>query len=274
MVRLRTCSPSDVELLVGALNDCLYRGYRFNVVMTAERFVEDGRIHDVDLASSFLAFDGDKVVGVALVARRLDRAWIAGMGVLPPYRSQGLGSELLGEALRRLRAFGVRTVLLEVLVENRSARRCYEKAGFVAARGYHCLRGSAPQAHHSRHVRVRASEAKPVVDQYTALHRAEQCWQRDLATLKNRATTLHGLVAEVHGSPAASLLFSENAISDVGHTDGGPPLDRVLPSLLEAAFGPRPFAIVNVPDDDPLCPALRALGCEVYAEQIDMRCSL
>ena len=276
MVRLRTCTAGDTPLLVQALNECLYQGYRFKVVMTPERFLEDSRIHDVDLSSTYLALDDAVPVGVTLVARRGEAAWIAGMGVHPELRGRGIGTELLRRAQDRLRGTGVRTIELEVLIENDVARRCYTNAGFVAQRRYSCFRGTASRVPWGgKASRVVKATAIKILDQWPRLHRAQPCWQRSLPTLRLRAAELRGLAAVQGGRTVATLLYSENAVSDVGWwAEGASPLDRPLHELLLAAFGPtRPFAIVNVPSDDALAAVMQESGFEVYADQLDMRCS-
>jgi GNAT superfamily N-acetyltransferase len=277
VIRLRTCTHADTPLLVRSLNECLYQGYRFKVVMTPERFLEDSRIHDVDLTSTFLALDDGVPVGITLVARRGDAAWIAGMGVHPDLRGHGIGTELLRRVQDRLRGLGVRTIELEVLIENEVARRCYTTAGFVAQRRYSCFRGTATRVPWGGQAsRVVKSSADKILDQWPQLHRAQPCWQRCLATLRHRAADLKGLVAARGGHTVATLLYSESAVSDVGwRAEGGSPLDRPLHELLIAAFGPsRPFAIVNVPSDDPLAQVMSESGFEIYADQLDMRCTL
>lgn len=277
MIRLRTCTHADTPLLVQALNECLYQGYRFKVVMTPERFLEDSRIHDVDLTSTYLAVDDGRPVGITLVARRGDAAWIAGMGVHPELRGRGIGTELLRRAQDRLRGLGVRTVELEVLIENDVARRCYTSAGFAAQRRYSCFRGTATRVPWGGQAsKVAKASADKILEQWPQLHRAQPCWQRCLATLRHRADDLRGLVATQSGRTVATLLFSENAVSDVGfRPESGSPLDRPLHELLIAAFGPsRPFAIVNVPSDDPLAQVMSESGFEIYADQLDMRCAL
>jgi ribosomal protein S18 acetylase RimI-like enzyme len=276
LISLRTCTTDDTDLLVQALNECLYNGYRFRVVMTQERFQEDARVHHVDLACSVLAFDGDRPVGVSLVARRDRMAWIGGMGIHPKYRSQGLGTKVLARAQNEMREAGVRRVLLEVLVENDVARRCYRRAGFVGLRRYYCFRGTANRVPwRGPACRVVPLRPAAVLDQYDSLHQAEACWQRDYVSLREREEQLLGLAALRRREVVATLLYSESAISDVGWHPASAELDRPLHDLLVAAFGPaRPFAIVNVPDDGPLFPVMQQGGYEVYAEQIDMRCDL
>lgn len=273
MIRLRPCTTADTPLLVQALNECLYQGYRFRVVMTAKRFLDDARAHDVDLSATFLALEGDVPIGVALTARRGDRAWIAGMGVHPTRRGSGLGGALLGKVQERLLALSVREILLEVLVDNEPAKRCYLRAGFVARRRYSCFRGTPAQAGDPGRERVSRAAAEAILRDYAALHAAEQCWQRDVKTLGNRGCELSGLSTRDDGQILAALLYSESAIQDVAFRPGAAPLADLLPGLLHKAFGTRPFAIVNVPDDDPLHRVLRAAGFEVYAEQLDMRCA-
>lgn len=273
---LRTSTPADTPLLVQALNECLYQGYRFKVVMTPERFGEDSRVHDVDLSSTFLAMNNNAPVGITLVARRADTAWIAGMGVHPSVRGRGLGTDLLARVQDRLRSQGVRFIELEVLVENEVARRCYTSAGFVARRRYYCFRGTPSRIPWSgKASRVIRSLPDRVLPQYESYHQARACWQRNLATLEHRGSSLQALVAVQGDKTVASLLYSENAVSDVGWIPDGPPLDRPLHEMLLTAFGAtRPFAIVNVPSDDPLCRVMHNNGYEVYAEQLDMRCRL
>ena len=198
------------------------------------------------------------------------------MGVHPTLRGHGLGTQLLGRVQDRLRALGVRTVELEVLVDNDAARRCYSRAGFVAYRRYDCFRGTASRVPWSRPAsRVVKSTTDRVLALYPELHRARACWQRNFPTLEHRGDQLKALVALQQHQVVATLLFSENAVSDVGWRADGPPLDRPLHDLLLTSFGPsRPFAIVNVPNDDPLSQVMHDGGFEVYAEQLDMRCQL
>jgi len=58
--------------------------------------------------------------------------WIVQIGVRPPWRGRGLGSALVGEVLRRVRAMGGEKVLLTVNTNNPSAIRVYERLGFAS----------------------------------------------------------------------------------------------------------------------------------------------
>ena len=54
-----------------------------------------------------------------------------GMGLLPDYRSQGVGTRLMALALEASRASGLERVELAVFADNHRARRLYEKMGFT-----------------------------------------------------------------------------------------------------------------------------------------------
>jgi ribosomal protein S18 acetylase RimI-like enzyme len=59
------------------------------------------------------------------------RIGILGMGLLPQFRHQGIGTRLMDRALEAARAFGFSRVELTVYRSNANAIRLYEKAGFV-----------------------------------------------------------------------------------------------------------------------------------------------
>lgn len=54
-----------------------------------------------------------------------------GMGVMAGYRRQGLGRRLIRASLDRARAQGMSRIKLTVRVDNLSARKLYERAGFA-----------------------------------------------------------------------------------------------------------------------------------------------
>ncbi|RUS31299.1 acyl-CoA N-acyltransferase [Jimgerdemannia flammicorona] len=67
-------------------------------------------------------------------AVRGDRAWVAGLGVVPEFRGKGISKILLRYYLDRLRASGLKRVQLECIVDNAPAYNLYLKNGFVKQR--------------------------------------------------------------------------------------------------------------------------------------------
>ena len=77
----------------------------------------------------------DGIVGF-LVAHKTgrNRAHIVTVDVLPGYRKQGIGRELILTCEEHLRAGGVKTVRLETAVSNKAAQALYESLGYTFVR--------------------------------------------------------------------------------------------------------------------------------------------
>ncbi len=110
-----------------------------------EGFVRESVASD---AVQFVARDGATVVGWADIFP----AWpdavrhrgTLGMGLLAPYRGQGLGERLLRACLDKARAKGLTRIELEARADNAAAIRLYERMGFThEARTRHALRFDA-----------------------------------------------------------------------------------------------------------------------------------
>jgi RimJ/RimL family protein N-acetyltransferase len=85
-------------------------------------------------AIQFVALDGSRVVGWADVFSpwqpALAHTGTLGIGVLPEYRGQGIGTRLLSEVFRKARTKSVTRIELEARSDNHGAIRVYERAGF------------------------------------------------------------------------------------------------------------------------------------------------
>lgn len=86
------------------------------------------------------AWQGQALLGYALIARLAFDAELQAIGVARAWRGQGLGRALLEEALAQARAWQRERLLLEVRAGNHAAIRLYEAAGFCVdgrRRGYY-----------------------------------------------------------------------------------------------------------------------------------------
>ena len=83
----------------------------------------------------FYALDGDQVVGWCDIFPfnnpRLNHRGGLGMGLLPKYRGQGLGTKLVQATLKKAKEFGLEKVELEVYTSSPAAVALYRRLGFV-----------------------------------------------------------------------------------------------------------------------------------------------
>ena len=82
----------------------------------------------------YYALDGDRVVGWIDIFPeenpRFAHRGRLGMGILPSYRGQGIGSRLMSAALTHAKSFGLEKVELNVYSNNELAIALYRKFGF------------------------------------------------------------------------------------------------------------------------------------------------
>jgi putative acetyltransferase len=83
----------------------------------------------------FVALDAGRVVGWCDVVptHGESRAHVGtlGVGLLPPYRGQGIGARLMNAAIAKAWEQGFTCIELTVRTDNTRAKRLYEKLGFV-----------------------------------------------------------------------------------------------------------------------------------------------
>ncbi|MFN8587218.1 MAG: GNAT family N-acetyltransferase [Candidatus Eisenbacteria bacterium] len=270
----------DTGALVALMNEA-YSDYDVPMHVDEGTFRFMVRSFDLDLAESRVALDGGTPVGIVLLGRRGERAWIGGMGVTPPARRRGLGEDLMRAALERATAGGAREAWLEVLTTNVRAIPLYERLGFRHVRRLDVLRLAAPPA-----VPDGVTTAAITVEdalEFARLHRrCEEPWQRAEASVRNwlrdgvaleaTAATAEGrtLGVAIHrvAPPRASML---QMVSMPGQET------RSTPALLAAAFraeADQGVRWLNLPQDDAASPLVLALHPECEASQHDMRLTL
>lgn len=111
-----------------------FQGYIVPIQMTPHQYERRFRGEHLDPYASRVFFRDGAPAGLILVARRGWTSRIAGMGLAPELRGQGLGRAVMEEVLEEARARRDRAVLLEVFEKNAPAVRLYEKLGFRALR--------------------------------------------------------------------------------------------------------------------------------------------
>ena len=116
----------------------------------------------VDLGLSRALVRGGAIQAFALVAPRITRWRLAGMGAVPTARGSGAAPRLLDDFMTRARLAGMAAVELEVFAQNERARKLYEGRGFESLHELHAWQAPAPDG-----------EPRPVPDSVALIGREQ-----------------------------------------------------------------------------------------------------
>ena len=82
-------------------------------------------------ATSFVAADGEKIVGAVLAGHDGRRGFIQHMAVLPEYRKRGIASGLVEKTMSALENEGIHKVALVAFQKNETGNAFWEHLGFT-----------------------------------------------------------------------------------------------------------------------------------------------
>lgn len=279
-------SALSLERLVEVFN-LGFLGYYLPMTQTPDGIAQMIRENDVRLDDSAVLYVNGELSGLGLVGVRGSRGWIAGMGVAPLWRGQGIGAQLLGQLLSHMAAIGLRRAQLEALTVNTPARTLYERLGFRTLRTltvYHGpLRLDASRSQGRGGAgRVRPAPPRMALRDFDAYHTVAPAWQRERETLEHVRGAIEGLGLWDDSRLRAHLLFSRQsggyALLDGGSSAPDADTRRAdMVTLLRALADPAPesiFRAINSPPGDALGEALDLLGCAVAVTQVEMMRSL
>jgi GNAT superfamily N-acetyltransferase len=249
-----------------ALNRVFER-YLVPITFSSEQLHLHMAYNDVDPAASPLWYDDNgEVLAAALLAVRGKRGWIGGFGVAPEYRGRGYATELLETLKQTARDRGVKSIQLEVLMENLPALNVYRKAGFEIERtlcSFEHLVEDGRKPH--GFITARADDFIDVPDP------AVPCWQRERATLLNGAvstgiTDTKGNHALFRFNAQAAQVLKVNATGAEG-----------LNNLAEAIASGREYQsilLLNEPEESPIVGYSRTAGWNEPFTQYELKLNL
>lgn len=269
--RLRPASELDLEALADLFTRS-YEGYAVPMHVDAGAMAFMQEAFDHSPADSFVAWDGEQPVGVAMLGVRAPLGWVGGVGVVSAARRRGIGEQLMRALLDRARALALRELALEVMVGNDGARLLYERLGFRTWRMLEVLTWQTPARATS--LLAQACAPREARARIVAARRAPEPWQRSDATLDRldvstpalRALTTPGGDAVYRVSDGRASILQLHATSE---TSAG-----VLLDTLRSRPGVNAVRFLNVPADDVAAAALRARGAELTVAQHEMRLNL
>ncbi|WDH76215.1 MULTISPECIES: ribosomal protein S18-alanine N-acetyltransferase [Exiguobacterium] len=103
----------------------------FSIPWTKEAFMNEMLRNEQ--AIYFVAVHDKRVVGFVGVWQIVDEGHITNIAVLPEFRGQGIGNQLLAELVTFAKSKGLVGLTLEVRVSNVGAQKLYEQFGFMQA---------------------------------------------------------------------------------------------------------------------------------------------
>jgi len=254
-----------------------FSDYEVPVHVTDEMLQEMIISRDIRLERSFGSIDsGGQLTGVILCAYRTyadgHRMYIATMGVLPDYRSLGIGSALLKKALQCAKHHQVYRVQLEVLEHNIAAQNLYHRAGFSIHRLLRCYRTEAAQLKAITHALSGELVDRQVYqeldhDRYLPYIPS---WQYDVPSVLNGYDQSAVLVIkENYSIKGFGTVYRNNgSVAQVGIRDQ----TQIIP-LLAALAHVSPASqirVMNIASTCAVCTQLDTAGWENFINQYEM----
>ena len=130
---IRPASDYPLPDLAQLLN-LSFENYLVPVTFNLLQFLTMIRKDSVDLAASRVLLVDEQPAGIALIARRGWTSRLAAMGIVQSMRGKGTGSWFMENLIREARERNDRDMVLEVIEQNASAVKLYQKCGFHSTR--------------------------------------------------------------------------------------------------------------------------------------------
>lgn len=143
-MQIRKLTNQDSSNLLNTINDA-FADYIVPFHLNSEQLEFKIVSENIHLEWSIGVFEADKLIAFIMHGvRTLNNSTVlynAGTGVMPEYRGQGLVGKMYDYILPYLEKKHVNEVILEVIEDNKSAIRAYEKKGFSIQRKLLCFSG-------------------------------------------------------------------------------------------------------------------------------------
>jgi ribosomal protein S18 acetylase RimI-like enzyme len=271
-VRLYPASQYTIEELTNAYNQTRV-DYMVPMPMNAARLAAYVKNYDVDMERSWVALDGDEMLGLAMLGVRPGRTWVTRLGVLPVRRRKGTGEALTRALLEGTRELGRPLSILEVIKGNEPAHQLFLKTGFRETRELLVLRRPPGPPPPGPDCRVNWLEKEEALDRLCS-HPVHPAWTNELESYIN-AGDAQGLEVSLESGGHGWLVFRRQKFMlshFVLRTEAGD-AETVASALSMNLYTRYPHIdtyIENIPDDDPHLPALQRMGFFEVFRRVEM----
>ncbi len=266
---IHSAQDSDITDLVAVLNTC-YEDYPVSIYFNPSQLEFFIRAQDVDLSLSVVTTCNRELVGLAQLARRGERGWVAGLGVCPGYRRGGLARTMMQQLTENAFAAGIRHLQLEVLQQNKAAVSLYQDLGWRTRRELLIWNRQAESTPGPRPATllVDMDPAEILSDCYQ-WHVLSPCWQREKQSLQSYLDVgLKGWAIILRGEVVAYLLGfpPRHGVQHLMDAAIKPATDQLQISsmLFQASHWQYPDVEIMLANDPPMSAISRTLTSMAY----------
>ncbi len=240
----------------------------------------------IDLGTSIAVLDGDKIVGISMLAARPPRCWIGGVGVIPDYRRQGIARQMIKHLLLCAQQKQFQYVNLEVIDKNEGAFELYQQFGFETKRRLVMMDRACCDVDDilNEKYSILDCEAHEALVFYDRFHDRPNAWQRSRPALLDLSENLQGwLIVQtedpdhVLGYAVGWMTEKDIHILDLAGDPNEYERELILQTLIHQFHHHVPEAVghaFNVGDDDVMYRVLRSLDYEEILVQYEMELRL
>lgn len=248
--------------------------YLVPMQMDAAHLEEYLRMYDVEPRYSWVAMNGENVLGLAMLGVRPGQTWVTRLGVLPGERRHGTGEKLVRALMQSTLDLESPLSILEVIKGNSHAHDLFYRVGFRETRELLVLRRPVGSTPFKPVGNAAWGGMASAIDLLSSVSN-ELPWTNQVETFMNTGDG-QSLRVDLGDAGSGWLVFRHHELllsHFVFHTEAGEPaiVAAALLAHLYQHFPGIETYIENVPVSDPHLPALWQAGFQEAFRRIEMR---
>jgi len=219
-----------------------FEAYFVPVNFTEASFKALAERDTIDFGASKALLVKDKLIGLALIARRGTVSRMSGFGIRREFRGMGAGNWFVKQLLEEARQRSERHMYLEVIIQNEAAVHLYEKHGFIKIRRLLGFKAERPTGKADPNLETCVQDK--VLEMLRIHSLPDLPWQLDAETLQSVTSFGYrlGEAYAVISNPGAEHISFRSLVVPA-HARGQGQATR----LIEALFAMFPDKIWQVP---------------------------
>ncbi len=270
--KLVSADNFTIEELTNAYNQTRV-DYMVPMPMNAKRLSEYVQVYDIDMEKSYIAMDGEQMLGLGMLGVRPERTWVTRLGILPVRRRQGAGEAVMRKMLEISDEMGTPLNILEVIKGNVPAHTLFLKLKFEEIRELLIVRRAPNEPEKEPRVEAQWVEKEQALE-WLPERKPAQAWTNQDESIAN-TENIFGLQVNMNGSGRGWLTFQKtrfNLSRLMFHTEDGDPVEIMeeLLTQLHSKFPKLDTYTENIPEDDPHYPAFEKMGYFEVFRRVEM----